>query len=68
MQISSNRAVDQLLAAQTAAVQTDQKIDVAIAKKELDAQKQTGEAMIQLLQQAVAISKGGNSTNVDIQA
>ena len=68
MQVSANSSVDRLLAAQASAIQTGQQIDMAVAKKQLDAQKQAGDAAIQLLQQAVATSKAVSGTRVDVQA
>ena len=57
MQISGNQQVTQLLAAQTSAQQTSQQVQFSVARKQLDAQKQSGDAVLQLLQQAVAVSK-----------
>jgi hypothetical protein len=67
MQISNNNAVEKLLAAQNAAVQTNEQIGVAVSKKQLDAQKQMGDAVIQMLEQAVAISQK-SSTSIDVKA
>jgi len=48
----SSSVASQLVKSELAATQTEAQIATAIAKKQMDAQRQTGEAMVQLIQQA----------------
>ncbi len=48
----SSSIASQLVKSELAATQTEAQIATAIAKKQIDAQRQTGEAMVQLIQQA----------------
>ncbi len=56
MQINTSAATEELLASQAAMSQTTQKIQTAVAKKQLDAQKQSGAAVVQLLQNAAQVT------------
>lgn len=65
--LMNDPALQSVLSAQNSAVQTQ--IDVAVAKKQLSAVKQQGEAVVELLQAAAAIGKAvGRGTNFDKQA
>lgn len=63
---SISPAVNQVLQAQSEA--TSQKIDMALLKKNLDAQKQAGDAVNSLLQQAVQMQKQLASGHIDVKA
>jgi hypothetical protein len=65
--LMNDPAIQSVLSAQNSAVQNQ--IDVAVAKKQLSAVKQQGEAMVELLQAAAAIGKAvGRGANFDGQA
>lgn len=65
--LMNDPALQSVLSAQNSAVQTQ--IDVAVAKKQLSAVKQQGEAVVELLQAAATIGKAvGRGTNFDKQA
>lgn len=59
-------AVQQVLLAQRAA--QSQKVDIALLKKGLDAQKQTGDAAVALLENAVTLQKQIADGRIDVQA
>jgi hypothetical protein len=65
MQIGSNEIVNQLIASNKTEAETSQKIAYAIAGKQLDAQKQAGEAIVQLIQQSAT---NASSDGLDVRA
>ncbi len=52
MQIQGSSVASQLIKTQEAASKTAAAIEVAVAKKGLDAQRQQGEAVVQMIEQA----------------
>ncbi|MEM6687861.1 MAG: putative motility protein, partial [Planctomycetota bacterium] len=45
-----------------------QKVDIAVAKEQLDAQKQTGDAINQMLEAAVDVSRQISQGRLDVKA
>ncbi len=68
MQISSTSPTSQLIAAQSASDQTSQQIQTAVAKKQLDAQRQAGAAVVQLISSAAQTQNASSSGGVDFYA
>jgi len=66
MEISSDQAINNLIDAQANA--TQQKIAFAVAAKQLDAQRSTGEAVVKLIEQAVNVQKQLASGRLDVRA
>ncbi len=58
-------AIRQALQAQQQS--TAQKVDLAVVKKQLDVQKQTGDAINALLEQAVSVQKQIASGHLDVK-
>ena len=52
MQVSGKDLASQLIASQAAATKTQNQVSVAVAKKQLDAQKAQGQAVVELIQNA----------------
>jgi len=51
-----------LVQSELASLQTRQAIDVAVAKKSLDSSRQTGDAIVALLEGAVAVAEASGSS------
>ena len=60
-------AVSQLVDARTAAVQTQVKVQTAVARKQADATALQGDAMVDLLRQAVEVQKQLAAGQLDVR-
>lgn len=60
-------AVSQLIDARTAAAQTHVKVQTAVARKQADATAQQGDAMVDLLRQAVEVQKQLAAGQLDVR-
>ncbi len=65
MQITSDSAISDVLTAQSNA--SRQKVDFAVARKQLDAQRSQGDAAIALLEQAVNVQKQLAAGHLDVR-
>jgi hypothetical protein len=65
MQVRGNDLVQQTLANEIAAAKVQSQIQVALARKQMDVQKQSGDAVVALIQQAAQTSPG---RGVDLRA
>jgi len=65
MQITPDQAISDLIQAKSAA--TNQKIAFAVAGKQLNAQRQQGDAMINLVEQAVSMQKQLAAGRLDVK-
>ncbi len=52
MQVSGKDLASQLIASQAAATKAQSQVSVAVAKKQLDAQKAQGQAVVEMIQSA----------------
>lgn len=50
MQINGKELASQLIASEAASIKAQNQIQMAVAKKQLDAQKSQGQAMVELIQ------------------
>lgn len=66
MQITSDPAISDVMAAQASA--TQQKVGFAVARKQLDAQRAQGDAVVQMLEQAVNVQKQIAAGHLDVHA
>ncbi len=66
MQITSDSAIADVLAAKSDA--TQQKVAFAVARKQLDAQKSQGDAVVQMLEQVVNVQKQIAAGHLDVHA
>ena len=64
MQVSASETTARILNSMEASAKTQAQIGVAIAKKQLDADKQTGEAIVQMIQSAASTAGRG----IDVKA
>ena len=65
MQITPDQAISELI--QAKADSTNQKIAFAVAGKQLNAQRQQGDAMINLVEQAVSMQKQLAAGRLDVK-
>jgi hypothetical protein len=63
MNVSNTGLVQQAITSQAAATQAQQQLSYALAKKQLDAQRQMGDAINLLLQQAVDNARSAADTS-----